>query len=308
VPRITLVSLADLYANPPPPTEDLWGRGWIIHPSLVLIGAEQKAGKSLFAMQLLWNLLNPGVVSWLGQPMATVSRIAYLNEEIPQASVLDRAHLMWNGTSPEKWVENYLVPPERGLRFDSDPRAFYEICEEMSADVVCVDPLARYHLLDENLNQHMGLLLDRFSAVVKFQHRTVVMVHHFRKAGIGDTRSAFSHLRGASRLTADPDSIFALQPYVGSKKFQLGGQLRHGEWPGDLLIERDAHALYQLSGSTTDIKAKVLEAAADNPHLNVLRDRLAAVGIPDTLATIQQAVREGALVQDGAIFSPKEGA
>lgn len=242
---VKIVSIADMRASPPPPVASIWGDGFIIRPSLVNIMAEQKVGKSLFAEQLLKAWVDPNQHEFLGFPVKTLGKVLYLNEEVPQGSVHSRHNIMW-GDRPAVWHANFLTGEDRGLRFDTDPALFYTIIAENLPDVVCIDPLDRYHTWDTNSNQQMGMLLERLTLPCRRFGTVVVFVHHFNKEGINDMRSPFSRGRGAGRLTADPDSIFTLQK-KGDGIIELDAQLRHGEWPGPVQLIRDHFMCYQLA-------------------------------------------------------------
>jgi len=299
--RVTSMSLADLYANPPAPPVSLWGEGWIVHPSLVVIGAETKVGKSLFAMDLLMALADPARTAWLGAPLATVKRVLYLNEEVPQSGVFARAQLMW-GTEGRQCFANFLVPPERGLRFDTDHKAFYEIVCETGADVVCIDPIGRYHTRDENKNQEMGLFLDGLHAAVKRANATVVAVHHFRKAAPGVAESPFQRFRGASRLVGDADSLFTIEKSEGG--YVLGAELRHAEWPGLLKLTRGVNLRYELVDAphtpAHTLLAVQLAGTPRDPHW--YRTALENAGVPRVADLIQRLTRTGVLVIEGTMI------
>ena len=299
--RITPVSLSDLYENPPSPPRALWGDCWIAHPSLVVIGAETKVGKSLFAMDLLMGLADPNRATWLGAPIATVKRVLYLNEEVPQSGVFRRAQLMW-GEQNRAWHASFIVPPERGLRFDTNPKAFLEIAQEVGADVICVDPLGRYHTRDENSNQEMGLFLDAMSAAVTRAGVTVVLVHHFRKSAAGVAESPFQRFRGATRIAGDADSLFTLERSEGG--YVLDAELRHAEWPGVLKLRRGSNLRYELvdEAHTPDHARAAVAYAAQPIGVHELRAALEGAGVPRAVDLIQRLVQTRALVIDGALI------
>lgn len=241
--RIQHLTMVDLRRNPPKPVNSLWGQGLIVKPSLVHISAEQKVGKSLFAKQLLHALVDTSVTEWLGFSIATCRKVMYLNEEVPQSGVYNRMCIMY-GEQPHTWDDAFVVPAERGLRIDSDPRMLYDTLEEHRPDVLCIDPWDRYHTCDTGSNQQMGILLDRAWHAARTFDAVFMFVHHWNKEGIGDMRSSFSRPRGAGRLTGDPDSNFTLTK-LPDGVIQLDAQLRHGEWPGPVRLRRNAFMRYE---------------------------------------------------------------
>lgn len=243
-----LISIAALKRNPPPMLPAIWGptrSPLIVQPSLVWIGAEQKAGKSLFAMDFLMALLDPNRTEFLGFPITTVDKILYLNEEVPQPYVAFRSQLMW-GPQDRPHEERFITSDRRGLRFDTDADLLANLVRETGARIVCVDPFDRFHGWNTNDNQQMGVLLARFHAVIQHYGIVLILVHHFSKEQVGDQRSSFTRFRGAGRLLGDADSLFSLEKRNGGL-YRLDAQLRHGEWPDALELVRGPNLRYAIN-------------------------------------------------------------
>jgi RecA-family ATPase len=253
--------------------ESLWGDKWIIHPSLVIIAAEPKTGKSILTMDMLAAFADPSRLEFLGGATPGSKRVLYLNEEVHQPGVYERVQKLF-GSEGAIWEGNYFINSIRGIRLDCLPHnRLAELVTECKADVVAIDPIARYHSWTED-NIHMGILLNEVLWPVVRSGTTVIVVHHFNKMQNADTRHAWARIRGGTRLVADPDSIFSMvSDDDSSLEVEFNAQLRHGPWAGKRTLyrwgEHDLH--FHLEPAPLPNGA---ELAADRPTRDIFLTRL----------------------------------
>jgi hypothetical protein len=264
----TLVTLKELRDNPPEPTRNLWGDGWITDPSLNIVAAEPKVGKSLLMMGLSAALADPECDQFLRQPVAN-ARILYLNEEITQAKVYER----FASIHPDRgeWETNLVINESRRIRLDTNFAELGDLATAAGANLVVVDPVARFHNWDEASNQQMGLFMNEAVWPVVRAGVTVILVHHFNKMVSGDTRHLWARIRGATRLIADADGVFALiKDTPDGSEIRLSAILRNAMWHDDLVLYRDptgkdlSFYLDQVADEDMD-KTGGAEEAADGP-------------------------------------------
>jgi len=82
---------------------------------------------------------------------------------------------------------------------------FYEL-KKQRVSLLVFDTLSRVHLLDENSNQDMALLINWFERLARWLNCSILILHHDNKAGIGFTKDEAqnaSSIRGASALASN---------------------------------------------------------------------------------------------------------
>jgi hypothetical protein len=307
--KYTLVSFAELHANPPQLPPSLWGGDdcWIVHPSLVLVDGDTKVGKSLFAMQLGEALLDPTRESWLGKPVGYVQRVLYLNAEVSQPFTLVRAHKMWR--ERVAGLSGLITLEERGFRLDKNDGFLDSVTRDSHADVVIIDPLDRFHDQDMNNPQMAGMVLGVIENVIDRRGVTVILVHHWNKTQNKDGRSAFTRARGSTRLVGDADSHFVIsRAGVPLGAVILDAQLRHGEWNRDLLLHRDRESLiFHLPDdkpAETDVSERIMSvlalSACGRSRKEVVTDlrKILRYSEAKADATLDDALARGLLYKD----------
>jgi DNA-binding transcriptional ArsR family regulator len=136
-----------------------------------------------------------------------------------------------------------LYTSKAGIRLD-DPRQLKQIVEtikEHSIKLVIVDTMTRVHRFDENDNSQMRLLYTKFSEMMA-AGACVVVAHHERKGGQGESSVSHERARGASEISASADMCFSLE--------KRGGWHRLVSTKSRLVAEDDAiHADFVIEDS-----------------------------------------------------------
>jgi len=218
-----------------------------------LLVAAGGVGKTYLTLQILYSVARPEIYEWpVGSGIITTPRhsgkvLALLGEEDFDTihrrmhSILKVAAKEWKGQMEmalEVWDEKIEVDCLAGTiptLIDSEGNPtdnFYRLIKKgKGCRLIVIDPLARFHQIDENDNVKMTMLVQRLEFIAKNTGAALLVCHHSNKQGIGkeegtDQQSA----RGASALT---DGV----------RYQIGMRMmtRHEgkiRWEHDADIER----------------------------------------------------------------------
>lgn len=216
------------------------------HYGKMIIGGEASIGKSLFLLELAYAL-STGAQPF-GCPTFAVPKpmkVLLLEKEVMEPGLHKRIGKMFSDEECGK-MEGQLeiVTGYPGMNIDDDGMDFIRWnINNLGANILIMDPLAKFHNKDENAAAEIGQALgeiDKLRWEFKGQQLAVIWSHHFGKPS-GDPRVRRDPLdtynfRGSSRFKDDPDTKVTLAK-LGSvmfgdhKGWLLGSSWvpRHGE-------------------------------------------------------------------------------
>lgn len=128
-------------------------------------------------------------------------------------------------------------------------------------DVVVLDPLVSFHTADENNSQQMVALFDALRAAAVKADTSIIVVHHMRKLGQGETTAMAKErggdmLRGAGGIFGAVDGLVTLWPdKPGTDLRGLGFSTRYADdQPPPMVIVRDkiCKRLYPITDGIPD--------------------------------------------------------
>lgn len=166
--------------------------------------AEPKAGKSFAAIDLAVSL-SMGV-DWLGMKIPRPVRVALISrEDTPALTAWRIGHLLRGKDSPQSlsladenlWVNTRDQSPQYQL---DNEEQYQEMLKELCAvkpDLAIFDVLNRLHGADENDNQEMCAILQKFTEIQEKAGCSIAVVHHFNKAQSG---TLINKMRGSSAI------------------------------------------------------------------------------------------------------------
>lgn len=225
---------------------------------MFLAGADPKAGKSMFALELaraLATASTPFDCPLLSVPETT--RVLYVEQEIGEHGLQKRAQKIF--TNDIELVEKNLFyvskVPDLKLNTNKGRALLDEFISAVQPGVLILDPLAQIHNYEEVDNTQIGKLFNTFAEVVrKYQHNdmSIVLIHHMRKKG-GNSEGAIDPLsthnyRGSSRFAADPDTLVTINRGEEFKsrqgraawKISVRWNTRQSEAPEDMIMTVNA--------------------------------------------------------------------
>ena len=253
---------------------DIIAQGVLSHQSKLCIAGAPKAGKSLLALQMSFELAQG--IPFLGifeVPKPVTSY--YLQLEIAEAEFQWRVR---------RYAEHYggadfLTLSMRTVRLDTEKGRHFlmEDLKESGAGVLIVDPLARVHTRDENEMRSMSVLTSFFDHLIFTMGISVAIIHHTRKVGFEErmaTREAslkMQWMRGTSDIMGWVDGeIIMEKPKEGQAR--LSFDLRNAKNPEPVLLYQDPDFLYWIP--ETEYRDKILSWLVEPMKLGDLETNL----------------------------------
>lgn len=235
------LSLADFMKLEPDPVPMLVGRGVLPARGKLVIGGPPKSNKSFVAINLMLALAE-GHKAFdasykSGTPVLPVPRkcrVLYLEQELGIDGLQTRLRSIVGDRNLEE-IGLFIKSRDTAMRLDTPEGEEYIKAEiaECKPEVVVFDPLAKFHLQDENSAQEMGFVARVADHIIEDYGCAVVMVHHTKKPYKDDVARGGDMLRGSSATFADVDSLLRIERLSGESvkepilKFEF--ELRRGE-------------------------------------------------------------------------------
>jgi hypothetical protein len=264
----------------------------------VLISGPQKIGKSLFGSQLALSLA--AGTPFLGMATGTERyRTLILQAEVSPKRMKERFAKQVGELSALALsrVENACVFSSIRLDSNEGRDTVRSWVEQHKPDLLIVDPLANFHIGNENEAQDMRRVTAALDEV-REMGVAVVLVHHHGKSSV--ERSNVGHKsRGSSVLPGWYDSHFSLEWAEFGKTVRLRFELRHDETPEDkiLRLNRDTLQFEIASEEVTQIALVIsaiqeigpADAESVGRHCNMTREW--------ARQWLNKAVEEGKLIR-----------
>lgn len=173
-------------------------------------------GKTMFALQASvsitsgFDMLSFAKMDTSWQP-TTTGCVIFLSGEDPAYILRSRIHAISQGLSEEQreaMCNNLLVARLFGSMTDimtpTWQKWIADVTNKYKPRLVILDPLRRFHMLDENDGGQMTKLLNFLESLCSEHSTSILFLHHTSKAGAlagGDSQQAS---RGSSVLTDNP--------------------------------------------------------------------------------------------------------
>lgn len=197
------IDVGHALAHDPPPL-DFVLPGFLAATVGILIGSGG-VGKSWLALQLALAVASSGSADLLSMSALAGGRVLYVGLEDTKGILLHRLRalgLRLSQDQHERVRESLHTKSLTGRLIDLiDSRcrdALTKHAEGMR--LLIIDTLSRAHQADENSNGDMARLLNALERICARAGCAVLLVHHMRKGGAGETGPAQHAARGASVL------------------------------------------------------------------------------------------------------------
>lgn len=199
------------------PRPFLIGRGLLPVSGKVVLGGAPKANKSFIALNMGISLAKGEPIfkamDSKGQPILPVSkkcRVLYFEQEIGEGGLRNRLNGILGGEL-DPAVEFFIKSRDMQMRLDTEDgrKLITKEVDEVRPDVIIFDPLAKFHLLDENSAQHMGAIMRAGDKLIEAFGTSIIYIHHTAKESPDPemARRGGSRLRGSSAVFADVDTL-----------------------------------------------------------------------------------------------------
>lgn len=228
---------------------------------MLLISGPSKAGKSLITTELL--MLLSGAVDQVPDEererrdidfrflrtfkVMKPGRVAYMQAEVSRGSLAYRMNVIARSMGID-WAKLPLNFSNRSIDLSdhTNVRRIIKGLNKVKADYLIVDPLARFHTLNENRSSDMARVLQ---AVEYIGNETglsgTIIIHHHGKPVEGAEREGVQRIRGASVIGDWGNAHILLRKkfseVTGRKYVTVEFELRDAEEPSpiDMSLDRD---------------------------------------------------------------------
>jgi len=242
-------------------------QGWILEggiPSggLVYITAPPAFGKTWVVLDLIRACLVGG--KWLQRYQVEPTPVMYLDEEMGVARVLPRIQKLGIPRNSDLLYAN-----RENVKLDNKAHR-----EQISATIrkygirmVVVDSLTRIHSMDEASNKDMARLYSYMREIMDLG-ATLIVCHHDRKGGQGDSSVGHDRARGAGDIMAAADMVYSVEKTDGVHKIVCTKSRLVAEDDAiqcEFLIEDsdDRTSVVLRPAHSQEISYKALDAAED---------------------------------------------
>jgi RecA-family ATPase len=183
----------------------------------MVLGGAPKANKSFVGLNIALDMARGrnifGAIGPDGQALLPVKkkfRVLYLEQEIGPDGLRHRLNGIVNGEL-DPAIEFFIKSKDMQMRLDMEEgrRLIEAEVAEVKPDVVIFDPLAKFHLLDENSAQHMGAIMRAGDRLIEKYGTALIYIHHTGKDNPDpdQARRGGNRLRGSSAVFADVDTL-----------------------------------------------------------------------------------------------------
>jgi RecA-family ATPase len=238
--------LSDFLSRELPKLPHIVGRGILPVNGKLVIGGEPKSRKSYFALNVaidlargrpLFNAFYDSDTGENKKPIFPVTRsykVLYIENEIGHEGLQERLLPMLGGVLDDP-MSLYITSRDLSLRMDQEEgkKLLNQQIASVLPDVVIIDPLAKFHHLDENSSQEMGYVLRTGDEWIRDFGCSVVYIHHTGHANPMAPRVGGDRLRGSTAIFGDADSIIIVENTSGKNApeptLKLTFELRRGK-------------------------------------------------------------------------------
>lgn len=214
----------------------------------LFIGAEAKSFKSMLALNMAYELAEglpvlgqfPVAKSLDGQPAS--KRVLVIEQEIGQQRLQERLERIHKARAGRHVGGNlWVVSKDLGARLDTDEglKIVRGHIEQAAPHILIIDPLRKFHVLDEDSSTQMGGLMRVLDKLVEDYDMAVIIVHHHGKPKEDRPRTSPTNMRGSSVLYDEGDTyITVTEPDWRHKRLrQLNFVLRSADDPRPMQLE-----------------------------------------------------------------------
>lgn len=232
------------------------GRGVLPVGGKLILAGSPKANKSFVALNLMLDLARGRRLfdatyksGSMVLPVLQPWRVLYLEMELGEQGLLERLKGKEGRVGLLEGVESkglqwFVQPRDTAMRLDTPEGRDYigSLIKDIKPDVLVMDPLAKFHLSDENSSQEMGACLRVCDHFVEDYKCAIVIVHHIGKQNEDNPRRGGDRLRGSSAIFGDIDTLVEVtrksNEHHPEPVLELSFELRRGEPIESLFVQR----------------------------------------------------------------------
>ena len=253
--------LADFMAKESESVPHIIGRGVLPIRGKMIMYGDPKSNKSFLALNIALCMAKGepvfGAITATGSQLLPVQKawtVLYIEQEVGEDGLRERLRAAVESPAT---IPLYIKTRDMGMRMDTDSgrRAIATEIEQVRPDVTILDPLAKFHLSDENSAQHMGAIMRVGDHWIEDYGTALIYVHHTSKT---DPRPEYAkqgpqRIRGSSALFGDADALVEVNrmsaPHHKEPTVKLSFELRRGEPIDPIYVKRLQSGICQWMGA-----------------------------------------------------------
>lgn len=287
-------TLLDFLSKPVTHQPMLIKRGVLPLAGKAIIGGLPKSNKSFVALNIIKALAEGSAVFGAyyseGVPVLGVTKpckVLYIEQEIGADGLRERLLGMSHGE-----IENlpiFIKTRDTKLQLDSPAgqAAIRKELDEVKPDVLVMDPLAKFHVQDENSAQFMGAIMRVGDKFIEDYGCAIIYIHHTGKPSDDPEkergRRGGNRLRGSSAIFADVDTFIEVSNLSGEQAsepvLKLSFEIRRGKPIPPILVRRreDGNCTYHGESfvdtgfPNADTRAAARRVKEENPFSKTRR-------------------------------------
>ena len=249
VPVIPVRSFTDLVNDPTPAPVQILDKGLLVSQSILMIAGAPKTGKSLLSLNLGCQIATGQ--DWFEFKTGDKHKVLVIQSEVVAWALKDRLNQMRMYLDPG----NFLLitePCNPDILTNEGYKSILQAVQRHKPDVLIFDPLVSFHGKEENSNNEMQQVMNKFRELT-FLGLSVIIIHHSRKFTEG---SSIASARGASSITGSVDSMVEL---VRKKDGRMKAifNLRYDRAPSEFELELNPETLF-FEKWDSDMKQKTV--------------------------------------------------
>ena len=219
-----IYTLKQIMNDNSPMPEPIIKNGILLDKTMLVIVGPPKAKKTFLAQNL--SLAIAAGKSFANFEITEPKKVLYFLAEGGYFPNRDRLKKMGADFS-EKYMENFMLILIRYLPINLDEhyKRMYDLIKESGAEVVVIDPLIKFHDVDENSASQLSDIFGRIRELMHKLKVSVILVHHTGKV-------VSKGGRGSSALAGEYDSCITIKINKDSpNSINLSYDTRHTESP-----------------------------------------------------------------------------
>ena len=285
----SLWTLTEILEDTSSPPEPIIKDGILLDGTILLIVGPAKSKKTFLTQNLALAIASG--TDFAGFKITKPKKVLYYLAEGGYFPNRKRLQKMAENISPDN-TENFLIdfPPYMPINHPESYDEIYKTIKESDAEVVILDPLIRFHDVDENSANGISEVFSRIRQLIDKLGISVILVHHTGKV---ESRGG----RGSSVIIGEYDSCITIHQAKADYSY-LSYSMRFVETPSPNRIrfnpdtfwfERENGIVALLENSGGSLPKKEFIKVYDKSKATAYRD-------------IIQAVEEGHIKDEGGLL------
>ncbi len=232
-------TLDEILSNNEPDPVPLISKGLLDPNSILLISGAPKTGKSILATNLALSLIAGR--NWFDFEIPEPMNVAYFQAEMKDYRIRKRIKIMIETGGLKHTGSLFETDPLNFNILDDDYfKSLQKFIIENETNVLIFDPLISYHNSDENSNNEMQRVMERFRTLVNINNISLILVHHNRKS---NETAGGQNTRGASSIFGAIDGLIEMRKLTDGN-VKIFFNLRYDGSPDEITLKLNPETLW----------------------------------------------------------------